>query len=339
MASPISIINAGRFQVPVEPSRRGEWSSTPGRPLRVNSQRQQWRRLQHLLSRSTLRIPVKHRRRDGFGPSHLSSCRVVALFSSNWSNGGLSRGVDWFKWPACRIWRPQPWAVWDGSAGTGACLGSTVCNGLRAKFDGVGAVGRTTAGAVGRLAFDGCRWYSSQSNETGPIGTTSISLAVVETMVPEPRGLESPSLFTWLWSPDQQSYAPVLESPTRALAWLRLRRQLISGGALVVSCDRRSRPRLRRLRLSHLTAGRPPPVDVMGTEPVCAPSWNYLTGPDRVVGTSPTGYDDIRSAAWHSRGVLGNRLHPWSPREHIATGRICLATGMCWTVNWYLATV
>ena len=37
----------------------------------------------------------------GFGPSHATGCRVVALFSSHRSNGGLSGGVDQCKRPAC----------------------------------------------------------------------------------------------------------------------------------------------------------------------------------------------------------------------------------------------
>jgi len=63
-----------------------------------------------------------------------------------------------------------------------------------------------------------------------PIGITSISL--VTTMMPELRRPESSRLPTWPRSPDQWSYVPVLESPTRALAPLRLQYQLISGSTV-----------------------------------------------------------------------------------------------------------
>jgi len=89
-------------------------------------------------------------------------------------------------------------------------------------------------------------------------GIASISPAM--TMVPELRRLESPILLLgychqthgatpWCWNPNEVSgIAKVM--PAADLGWL---------------CQ------------LWLTKGCLPPVDI-GTDPICMPSWNYLTG-------------------------------------------------------------
>jgi len=58
-------------------------------------------------------------------------------------------------------------AAWGSCVGAGACFKSATCNGLRAEFDGVGAIGRALAGTIGRPTFDGHCGYGSQSDQAG----------------------------------------------------------------------------------------------------------------------------------------------------------------------------
>ena len=69
-------------------------------------------------------------------------------------------------------------AAWDGSAGTGTCLGPTAHHGLRAKFDGVGAIGRAPAGAHWQYEHLTCNDYSAQdmtARVTEPIGLAAVT--------------------------------------------------------------------------------------------------------------------------------------------------------------------
>jgi len=167
-----------------------------------------------------LHIMVKHRRQNWLRPIPCKQMRFTALFSLHRSNGGLSGGMDWPKWLACQIQRPQFGAVWDGSAGASVCLRPTACNG-----SGLSSIELEPLVELLSVMLDASHSTGAASTvvravRLAPIGITSISLVV--TMVPELRQPELLSLLTWLWSPDQWSYAPVRESPTRAPASLRL---------------------------------------------------------------------------------------------------------------------
>jgi len=63
-------------------------------------------------------------------------------------------------------------AVWDGYLGDGECLGQTACDGLWAKFGGVGAVGRAPISTM----FDGCYWCHSQDQLSGALSASGTGL-------------------------------------------------------------------------------------------------------------------------------------------------------------------
>ena len=112
-----------------------------------------------------------------------------------------------------------------------------------------------TAGEVVRLVLIGIKSMSFTMT-TAPKLRWPESPSTIGTI----EWLEMLSLSTWPWSLDRQSCTQGLESPHRALAPPRLCHQLISGS--IVS----------------RAAGCPPSMD-MGTDLVCAPSWNHSTGP------------------------------------------------------------
>jgi len=93
----------------------------------------------------------------------MSSCRLqptparidpVEVCPEMWT----SPNVRHAKFGKCRFG-----AAWDDYAVTGTCFESTVCT----SFDGVGAISRAPAGAVGCFAFHEHHGYSSRSSEAG----------------------------------------------------------------------------------------------------------------------------------------------------------------------------
>ena len=90
----------------------------------------------------TLRMLVAQRRLDRLWPVQLEQLQGRSSLRGTWTgpNGRRTEFGD------CSFG-----TAWDSYAGAGTRFKPTVRNGLRAEFDGVGAVGRASVGAVGHL--------------------------------------------------------------------------------------------------------------------------------------------------------------------------------------------
>jgi len=214
---------------------------------------QQWQCLQHLLGqlfyspysdqKPSLEPTPANPMRAAVGSQSLTTCTdPVEVCPEVWSSPN-----DW-----CTEFKDYSFgAAWDCSAGASTHLGPTARNGFRAEFNGVGAINRAPAGAVGCSAFDGRHEYSSWSSEAGTYWhykhLTRGEYGAQATMagVTQPIGLAT------------------VTGPMELCPSARVPNQGSGTVAFTLSAN---------LGQHHESW-----LDV-GTEPVCVPSWNYLTG-------------------------------------------------------------